>query len=338
VLERLTICIPTFNREAELREALASIEFTLGSTVHVVVSDNASTDGTERMCLELQRKPPFASFVYFRWPSDQGVDRNFLKAVELGTTDYCMLFGSDDAFCANAASLLNEKLPEKPDIALFGRLLCSRDLRKELGTEMFWAEKQAKRYSIRTPEDFASYIRSCTSLAGGFSYISAIVFRRSIWVESDRVRRFVGSFYVHVAALLEGIQNRWPCEIYVDPRPLVKCRTGNDFFTKWGHLRRYTLDWDGYERLAKTYFPDTPGILTELLKHQASLSNLAALSYHLRMSKDVDAMSYVRKRLEESEWSRGASWRWRLVNLIPLIALDLAQMHRRRLRRGARSK
>jgi glycosyltransferase involved in cell wall biosynthesis len=40
---QLTICIPTYNREAELDDALASIRDAFGGSVNVAVSDNAST-------------------------------------------------------------------------------------------------------------------------------------------------------------------------------------------------------------------------------------------------------------------------------------------------------
>ena len=44
---RVTVAIPTFNRKLFLKEALESVLAQDYSNVEIVVSDNASTDGTE---------------------------------------------------------------------------------------------------------------------------------------------------------------------------------------------------------------------------------------------------------------------------------------------------
>ena len=48
----LTIAIPTYNRKNLLKRALESIISQLNSRIEVLVSDNASDDGTDEMMAE----------------------------------------------------------------------------------------------------------------------------------------------------------------------------------------------------------------------------------------------------------------------------------------------
>lgn len=314
----LTVCIPTYNRRDELSEALESIREAFGSSINVVVSDNASTDGTEEQCRAYQKDGIFNSFRYFRWETNQGPDRNYLKAVELAESEYCMLLGSDDAFLPEAGALLMDVLSYRPDIILFSRVLYSRDFKKKLGVETFWQRSIKERYELSDDASYDEYIKSCTSLAGFFSYISVIVFRRDNWVENPEVHQFIGSAYSHVAALLQGMREKKSCLLQIERRPLVKCRMGNDSFLQGGHLRRFSIDWDGYERLAATYFPARPQVLSQILNYQCSLRSLLALRFHLESEGNVAAIREVTSRLGSSDWGRRARWYWRMFALMPL--------------------
>lgn len=89
----LSICIPTFNRGAALRETLESIvsqdAFRNGNQVEVVVSDNASTDDTAEVCAEFARRFPGKVIVQRQerniWTA------NFHQAMSLGRGQYLKL-------------------------------------------------------------------------------------------------------------------------------------------------------------------------------------------------------------------------------------------------------
>jgi len=317
----LTICIPTFNREAELRQALTSIRTVFGASVSVVVSDNASTDNTATLCQAYSDERVFRSFLYFRWNENQGPDRNFLKAVELAETEYCLILGSDDAFEPIARKVLEEAISAQSGIALFARRLYSRNMTRAIRVEQFWKKEAPAQYHLKNDDDYEEYIPNCTSLAGFFSYLSTILFRRELWIENNRVREFVGTAYVHVAALLEGMRRQTSVTLRIYREPIIKCRMGNDFFLSLGHLRRFTIDWDGYEKLAETFFPNRPFILTQLLDHQASLQSLAALRYHLTKADDITSIRYVGLRLKACSWGQWAMYRWAMLSLIPMFIL-----------------
>ena len=92
----LSICIPTYNRAALLKELLPSILRQLSTVqaeeVEVAVSDNASTDGTADYLRSIVDS-------HFRWWTNDeniGGDRNFLKCVAEAKGEYVWLFGDDD--------------------------------------------------------------------------------------------------------------------------------------------------------------------------------------------------------------------------------------------------
>lgn len=89
----LSICIPTYNRLQYLKEllpdVLAQSEY---GDIEVLVSDNASTDGTADYLRSIIH-------VHLRWwknVENVGGDRNFLKCVEEARGTYTWLFGDDD--------------------------------------------------------------------------------------------------------------------------------------------------------------------------------------------------------------------------------------------------
>ena len=73
----VSICIPTFNRSEQLKMTIDSIvcqkEF-LDGEVEIVVSDNASTDDTERICNGYGNQ--YENFLYFK-NAENVLDKNF---------------------------------------------------------------------------------------------------------------------------------------------------------------------------------------------------------------------------------------------------------------------
>lgn len=83
---KLSICIPTYNRAAFLRDTLESIcqqaEFSkFSDDIEIVISDNCSTDDTNAVCAEFVDRYP-TQIKYFR-NEENIVDRNFEAVLRL---------------------------------------------------------------------------------------------------------------------------------------------------------------------------------------------------------------------------------------------------------------
>lgn len=96
-MKLLSICIPTYNRKDCLIQCLESIVNKQDlSEIEIVISDNASSDGTNEIMKEYLIKYP--NIIYFRNDENIGFDKNVLKVISLASGKYCLFIGDDDAF------------------------------------------------------------------------------------------------------------------------------------------------------------------------------------------------------------------------------------------------
>jgi len=93
----LTIAIPTFNRKAYLTQLLDEIynqRNDFNGLVEILVSDNASTDGTENIIREVEKRG--LPLIYLRNNSNFGPDANILQCFEKASGHYLWIIGDDD--------------------------------------------------------------------------------------------------------------------------------------------------------------------------------------------------------------------------------------------------
>jgi len=114
----LTIGIPTYNRCNLLRELLDSIckqaaKFDVADEVEIVVSDNASTDETQRVVADVQAQTR-VNIVYHRNPANLGMVKNILKTAELATGQFWMFYGDDDLMPDGALPKILDVIREYP--------------------------------------------------------------------------------------------------------------------------------------------------------------------------------------------------------------------------------
>lgn len=114
---RLSIGMPVFNGEAYVREAIESLLSQTVGDFELVISDNASTDGTPAICQAYAAQD--SRVRYIRQANNLGAAANFwfvLHAAQLG--DYFMWAACDDTWSANwVETLLMDFRPT--DIGLF---------------------------------------------------------------------------------------------------------------------------------------------------------------------------------------------------------------------------
>ena len=177
----LSICIPTWNRLEVLKVCLDSIVRELagvpGGRVEVVVSDNASTDGTQAYCQALQERHPF--FRNARNPENIFI-LNFMAAVDQGRGTYCWLLGDDDALHPGVLKQVLDALASGHDVYLGPRLACDKDLQPVL-LQTWHSGAIEPEWDLGTAQERARYFNQCTSLGGCFGFISSQIFRLASW-------------------------------------------------------------------------------------------------------------------------------------------------------------
>ncbi len=102
----ITIGMPVYNSQRHLRQALDSLLAQTYTDFVLVISDNASTDGTADICQEYVRRDPRVQ--YFRNPVNIGMTGNFNRVFELTHTKYIKWSTADDF---SAPEMLADALP-----------------------------------------------------------------------------------------------------------------------------------------------------------------------------------------------------------------------------------
>jgi glycosyltransferase involved in cell wall biosynthesis len=102
--------MPVFNGEKYLREALDSIQAQTYRDFELIISDNASTDRTQQICLEYVTKD--RRIRYYRNKKNLGAPKNFNRVFELSSGEYFKWAAYDDVlapeYLQKCVSVLDE--------------------------------------------------------------------------------------------------------------------------------------------------------------------------------------------------------------------------------------
>lgn len=190
----LTIAIPTYNRCELLRRTLDSIMEQRDERIEILVSDNASTDGTESMMREYCKQHEVR---YYRNSENLGMDRNFLNCLKKATGKYVHLMSDDDILLPEAvAKILSLISQEEPDYINLNSITYS--------TEVYDPEEY-KPPRIKLEKDL---ITSDKKLYMGYlgvyiTYISATVIKREHFLEIQRPEEYFDTYFLHAHLVLD---------------------------------------------------------------------------------------------------------------------------------------
>lgn len=205
---RLSICIPTYNRDVYLESLLRRLfeEISgLESEVEVVVSDNASDDLTRQVAAAYADRP---NFRYRRRDTNGGGERNFIEVVAAAKGEWCWLYGDDDILAPNAVRIALDALARhNPDVLftpLPGKNVTDRILH-------FDSYKDVVRYF----EDRPRMLLELTMITSG-------IFRRSVWESVPDKERFIPTRYVHALTIAQALADRG--RITIIPDELISLR------------------------------------------------------------------------------------------------------------------
>lgn len=246
---KLSICIPTYNRADFIVEAIESIISQASNDIEIIISDNASTDNTEKIVRDYQIK--FSHITYFRWTKNMGADRNFLKVIELAQGEYCWFMGSDDRVESGGIQHVLSQINSN-------QVLTGATVNQAIYSSDF-------KYEIKGVPVFGSYLGSdylfidaenCFSTLGlYFGYISGQIINRNLWFEVvsySNLETYCNSF-VHVYVIGRMLQRR-PKWLYIHKR-CVGYRSGNDSFLKeHGIYKRQVIAHASIEEIVRGLF------------------------------------------------------------------------------------
>jgi abequosyltransferase len=305
---KLSICIPTYNRAEFLAETLDAFLPLLAVDVEVVISDNASEDDTASVVDAFRQR--FPQVVYHRWPQNMGADLNYLKVVELAKGEYCWLFGSDDIPRLESMTYIREAIQSRCDVALFNYLWCDFGMQPFRCVFGLNPKIGRKIFLMQYPSDFISYFKNVNCIAGFFSYLSVILFRRQCWNSIRYDARFRGTAYSHAFILMSALRDG--AIFQYDPRILVNTRHGNDSFAVDGRFKRVMIDIKGYRVIRDIVFPQNQLAhlhINRVLRQDYPWWYVARLRLEMRkeefsiLLKEFQTINYPEWQLQIAMWS-----------------------------------
>jgi len=248
----LSICIPTYNREEYLDDAIRSVINQINKNnknlLELCISDNCSQDGTESLVKKWINKSPI-SIVYNKNFKNLGADRNFLKVIEMARGEYCWFLSSDDALEKGAINKAIKKIRENPEIGLFvvNNNAYNITMKKKIfGDSILFKKFKGDYY-------FNDSLEAARTVASQIGYLSALLFKKECWINEKGYKKFIGSSYIQVYMTLSMIKNG--SKVMFDSDKLVKYRFGNDsFLDTLGVYRRHELNVKGYYNISAGVF------------------------------------------------------------------------------------
>jgi glycosyltransferase involved in cell wall biosynthesis len=115
-LPRLSVGLPVYNGERFLRETLDSILSQTFTDFELIISDNASSDGTGGICKRFQALD--SRITYYRNEKNLGAARNYNRVFELSCGEYFKWAAHDDLYSSRVFELAVRELDNHPETVL----------------------------------------------------------------------------------------------------------------------------------------------------------------------------------------------------------------------------
>ncbi|GAB2778855.1 glycosyltransferase family 2 protein [Salinimicrobium soli] len=135
----VSICIPVFNGEKFLQEALDSIEVQTYPYIEVIISDDGSGDSSLAICKKYQKESNFPVYIYKH--KSAGIGANWNHCISKSNGEYIKFLFQDDLLLPGCIEEMLEVFEEHDEIRLVG---CKRKILSD--GSISWQEKWKERY------------------------------------------------------------------------------------------------------------------------------------------------------------------------------------------------
>lgn len=251
-MNKLSICISTYNRVQFIGLTLNSVLCQIVPGVEIVVVDGASPDNTPEIMAEYAARYP--SIRYYRETINSGIDCDYDKAISYAKGEYCWLMTDDDVLLPGAIERVLLELDGTYNVVVANAEVRTADLSALLSERRLTVGDDRTYYGSDSDIFFAECMRY-------LSFIGGLIIKRDVWVSRER-SKYYGSLFIHIGVIC---QNNLPMPIRVIADPLISIRYGNAMWTprgfeiwmfKWPQL---IWSFDNFsEQSKKSVCPSTP--------------------------------------------------------------------------------
>ena len=189
----LTIAIPTFNRRDFIEMSLNSIFCQFDERVEVLVSDNCSTDGTERFV-----KEHYPQVRYEKNNENIGPDRNFLECFKKANGKFILLLGDDDILVEGALKVILDFLEHNKDLVL-------TFLNHTSFTNKYQGVENCSDPFVKNINNFITTdkFQFMSVVKQQLTFMSAIIARTANIRQVLDVEKYIGTSFIHTCVYFE---------------------------------------------------------------------------------------------------------------------------------------
>lgn len=252
---RLSICIPTYNRHDELLRLIHSIEIALKSLpltegIEVIVSDNASSDGTKNAMRKIEYRSNY--IIYSRNEKNEGFAANLNRAIGMASGEYCWLMGSDDIILPDAIMRVWQHLDNGVSV-IVGNPITRSTERK------FFLFDEQRDHQFARIEDFVLYISQCREISATFAFMSTLIVRRDFWNNAQCTQYELMHPYTHMLRIVRGLTSSGGTVRCLNAPVVVTGHAGNEWNTTV--LPHFELDLSTILYIVSKIFNSSPTVL-----------------------------------------------------------------------------
>jgi glycosyltransferase involved in cell wall biosynthesis len=172
---KVTIAVPVFNGDNYLAETLDSVLSQTFQNFEVVIADNGSTDGTEKICRDYAARDPRIQI--HRSEVNLGVTRNFIRVVGFSSAEYFMYLAHDDKLAPSFLEQCVAVLDTHPDVVLCYPKAIEIDTQ---GNALYKKEQFLDADCPRPHKRFRQMIRMDHNCESQFGLIRADVLKKTV--------------------------------------------------------------------------------------------------------------------------------------------------------------
>lgn len=246
----LSICMPTYNYGLFIGEALDSILCQLRDDVEVIVLDGGSTDKTKEVVTSRLLRD--ARLKYYEQSYRGGIDRDIEKVVSLAGGKYCWLFSADDVMLPGAIDRVLREINSNMDIYVCEHALCDLEMNIVSRYPIFGSSVGKRFFDLAVDEHKSDYFRNALNSEAFFSFLSAPIFKKSIWDGVNISESFRGTCWIVAGRLLSAFSGGIKI-LYLNDVYLYK-REGNDSFSNGSLVNRCKIGIQNFQMVAHQIF------------------------------------------------------------------------------------
>ena len=214
-MKKLAISIPNYNRIDKLKRLLDEIirqltEYHMEDNVQICISDDCSPEDPSDIVRSIQAKYWNLDIRYERKKVNQGMDYNFLSSVLMAESEYCWIIGNDDIPTHDGISIVLDYLRNNKNVDF---IVTPFDVHNNQGivTSTVYPLLNNKNiaYNCSNYDEREQLFLNVRNNAGIFGFLSSVVFRRELWVNSykdfeEKMQSIFIQVYLNLNAIFNG--------------------------------------------------------------------------------------------------------------------------------------